>query len=117
MNNQPVATSVRYNYTLRKVIIELSSGCTLLVPPEVSPELVTASTKDLEGVKIQGPGVAIEWPKLNVELSVDGLLKGKYTTPGGKDRRQAMAVVAQFQQKAKKRGPGKAKAKKKASKK
>ena len=92
--SQPLATSVRYNYTLRKIIIDLTSGCTLLVPPEVSPDLVTASSKDLEGVKVQDPGNAIHWPKLKVELSVEGLLKGKYSTSGGRDRREAMAVMA-----------------------
>jgi hypothetical protein len=110
--SQPIATSVRYNYTLRKIIIELSSGCTLHVPPEVSPSLITASTKDLEGVKVQEPGNAIHWPKLNVELSIDGLLRGKYQVPGGRDRREAMANLLESQAKRKKSRPAKTKGKK-----
>jgi hypothetical protein len=78
--NQPIATSVKYNRRLRKIVIELSNGCTLLVPPELAQGLAGASAAELAAAKILGPGTAIDWPKLDVQLSVEGLLAGNFGT-------------------------------------
>jgi hypothetical protein len=77
---QPVATSVRYDRRTRKIVIELSNGCTLLVPPELAEGLSGASASHLAAVKILGPGTSIEWPKLDVQLSISGLLGGVFGT-------------------------------------
>jgi hypothetical protein len=79
--NQPVETNVSYNRRLRKIVIELSNGCTLLVPPELAEGLSNASAAELAAAKILGPGTAIDWPKLEVQLSVEGLLAGNFGTP------------------------------------
>jgi hypothetical protein len=77
---QPVADAVRYDRRLRKVVIELSNGCTLLVPPERTQGLSEASPRDLARAKILGPGTSIEWPSVDVQLSVAGLLAGRFGT-------------------------------------
>jgi hypothetical protein len=77
---QPVANRVRYDRRTRKIVIELSNGCTLLVPPELAEGLSGARVSDLAAVKILGPGTSIEWPKLDVQLSVSGLLGGVFGT-------------------------------------
>ena len=89
--NQPVATAVSYNRRLRKIVIELSNGCTLLVPPELAQGLSEASASDLAAVKILGPGTAIDWPKLDVQLSVEGLFAGNFGTPAWMARRESAA--------------------------
>src|SRR5436853_7833193 len=76
----PVATDVRYDRRLRKIVINLSNGCTLLVPPELAQGLSDASPSALAAAKILGPGTAIDWPKLDVQLSVSGLLNGHFGT-------------------------------------
>ena len=85
--NTPVATSVKYNRRLRKIVIELSNGCTLLVPPELAQGLANASAAELAAAKILGPGTTIDWPKLDVQLSVEGLLAGNFGTPAWMARR------------------------------
>ena len=85
----PVATDVRYDRRLRKVVIDLSNGCTLLVPPELAQGLSAASADELADAKILGLGTAIDWPKLDVQLSVGGLLTGVFGTASwmaGRDR-------------------------------
>jgi hypothetical protein len=77
---QPVATGVSYNPRLRKIVIELNNGCTLLVPPELAQGLSGASSRELAAGRILGPGTSVEWPKLDVQLSVSGLLTGTFGT-------------------------------------
>lgn len=74
----PVAIAVRYDRRVRKVVIELSNGCALLVPPELAQGLSEASANELAAAKILGPGTAIDWPKLDVQRSVAGLLTGTF---------------------------------------
>jgi len=80
LSRQPVADAVRYDRRLRKIVIGLSNGCTLLVPPELAEGLSNASPDDLSRAKILGPGTSIDWPKLDVQLSVAGLLNGHFGT-------------------------------------
>jgi hypothetical protein len=80
LNHRPVADAVRFDRRLRKIVISLSNGCTLLVPPELAQGLADASPEALSGAKVLGPGTAIEWPKLDVQLSVAGLLSGDFGT-------------------------------------
>jgi hypothetical protein len=89
LNRVPVATAVRYNRRVRKIVIELSNGCTLLVPPELAQELAGAKPGDLAAVRILGPGTSIEWPKLDVQLSVEGLLAGSFGTAAWMASREA----------------------------
>jgi uncharacterized protein DUF2442 len=109
LSSQPVAIAVRYDRRLRKVIIDLSNGCTLLVPPELAQGLSEASASDLAAAKILGPGTAIDWPKLDVQLSVAGLLTGNFGTAAwmairGRSSNEAALVSA-----AKKHRPAKTK--------
>jgi hypothetical protein len=67
--NQPLATSVRYNPSLG-VMIELNNDCLVCVPLRLLPELAGASPKDLRRVKILGVGQAIEWPTLDQQFDV-----------------------------------------------
>src|SRR4051812_47521082 len=78
LGSQPLATAVRYDRRTRKVVIDLSNGCTLLLPPELAEGLSTASARDLSAAEILGPGTTIDWPNLDVQLSVAGLLNGSF---------------------------------------
>jgi len=78
--HEPRAVAARYDRRTRKVVIELSNGCTLLVPPEFAQGLRGASPSHLANVRILGPGTAISWPALDVQFSVTGLLAGVFGT-------------------------------------
>src|SRR4051812_37586800 len=77
---EPVADAVRYDRRVRKIVIELSNGCTLLVPPDLTQGLSEARPNDLAQARLLGPGTSIEWPSLDVQLSVAGLLAGRFGT-------------------------------------
>lgn len=85
---RPRAISVRYDRRRRRVVVELSNGCSLLVPPEVAEGLSAASPRELEDARVLGPGTTIAWPKLDVHFSVDGLLAGNFGTRGWMERLQ-----------------------------
>ena len=76
--NMPLAVGVDYNRRSRKIVIELSNGCTLLVPPELAQGLSGATPAELADARIIGPGTAIDWPQRDVQFSVEGLLAGNF---------------------------------------
>ena len=103
--SQPLATAVRYSRRLRKIVVDLNNGSSLLFPPEITQGLAGASQAALSDAKVLGPGTTLSWPKLDVQLSVLGLLNGQFGTrawmkalaqrgsrsPTGKVRRRAKA--------------------------
>jgi hypothetical protein len=80
LTSQPLATAVRYSRRLRKIIVELNNGSSLLFPPEITQGLMGASHAALADAKVLGPGTTLSWPKLDVQLSVLGLLNGQFGT-------------------------------------
>jgi len=106
---QPVATDVRYDRRTRKIVVDLSNGCTLLLPPELAQGLAGASPEALATVRIVGPGTAIDWPKLDVQLSVGGLLAGTFGTAKWMAQRHRAAGEKPKSSAAKKRRPSKPK--------
>jgi len=78
--HEPLADAVRYDRRIRKIVINLNNGCTLLVPPELTQGLSEARPSELAQARILGPGTSIEWPRLDVQLSVAGLLAGRFGT-------------------------------------
>jgi len=77
---QPHAVAVRYDGRSHKVVIDLSNGCSLLVPRDVAQGLAAASERNLANVTILGPGTTIAWPKLDIHFSVSELLLGSFGT-------------------------------------
>ncbi len=106
---QPVAKAVRYDRRLRKIVIDLSNRCTLLVPPELAQGLADASASDLAAAKILGPGTSIDWPKLDVQLSVAGLLAGTFGTAAWMSRKERTSNEPPARRPATKRRSAKAK--------
>jgi hypothetical protein len=93
---EPLATSVRYELRTRRVVVELNKGTTLTVPVDLLQGLARAKPKDLATVEIVSPGVAIEWPTLDQQFSVSGLLAGVFGTKAwmkGLSRREAIKAI------------------------
>jgi len=80
LRREPCAIAARYDRQRRVVIVDLDSGCSLLVPPEFAQGLSDASADQLGQISILGPGTTISWPKLDVQFSVAGLLAGMLGT-------------------------------------
>ena len=78
--SEPCAVAARYDRQKRVVVIDLSSGCSLLLPPGLAQGLSDASPVELGEISILGPGTSISWPRLDVQFSIAGLLAGALGT-------------------------------------
>jgi hypothetical protein len=91
---QPRAIAVRYLPRVRKVTIELSNGSTFTFPSEIVEGIAGAERFALASVRVLGPGTAIEWPKLDVQLSVAELLNGVFGTRAWMKRLNENGAIA-----------------------
>lgn len=78
LRRDPLATAVRFHKPTRSVVIETNKGVTLIVRIDRLQGLQEASDRDLSKVEVLGPGVAIEWPTLDQQFSITGLLSGVF---------------------------------------
>lgn len=77
---EPRAATARYDRGLRRVVVELTSGCAFAFPPHLAQGLEDATEEQLEQVEILGHGHGLHWEKLDADLSVPGLLAGIFGT-------------------------------------
>lgn len=70
----PIAVAVRYDNTQRRVVVTLSNRCEMSLPIELVKEVCDATPKQLSDVTILPEGLAIEWPQLDQQCLVSGLL-------------------------------------------
>jgi hypothetical protein len=78
--HEPRAASARYDRKHRRVIVELTNGCTFSFPPHLAQGLEDGTDDDLTPVEIFGAGYALHWEALDADLSVPGLLAGLFGT-------------------------------------
>lgn len=72
----PVATSVRYDRRIGRVVIVLSSGLELAFSPHLAQGLEAAKPDDLKDVEISPSGLGVHFPKLDADLYLPALLEG-----------------------------------------
>lgn len=80
LRTEALATSARFDRRSRCVVIELNKGSTLSIPVDLLQGLVGASLKDLARIEIPNPGCEIEWPALDQQFTIQGLLAGRFGT-------------------------------------
>ena len=73
---EPRAASARYEASGRRVIVELTNGCTFAFPADLAQGLDGAADADLATIEIQGNGYDLHWPTLDVDLAVADLMAG-----------------------------------------
>jgi hypothetical protein len=72
----PTAVSARYHSSTDSIILVLKSGRRLIVPREEIQGLATARRSDVAEIEIENLGTALTWPRLDLDYSIEGLLKG-----------------------------------------
>ena len=98
--SEPRAARARYDRRLGCVVIALTNGCSFAFPARLAQGLEQASDEDLAAVEILGAGYGLHWEKLDVDLSVPGLLAGLFGTKSymarqaGRVRSPAKAAAA-----------------------
>ena len=91
---EPRAVEARFDRKLGHVVVDLTNGCTFAFPPRLAQGLEGASEEQLEQVEILGVGLGLHWEKLDVDLSVPGLLAGLFGTKAYMARRAGQATSA-----------------------
>ena len=74
------AVAAAYDAPSGRVMLELANGCLFGFPPRLVEGLQDASERQLENVTIDGPGVALHWEDLDVDILVAPLLAGVFGT-------------------------------------
>jgi hypothetical protein len=87
MKVEPRARAARYDRKSGCVRVDLTNGCSFAFPARKAQGLERASDEDLAQVEILGLG--LHWERLDVDLSVPGLLAGLLGTKAYMDRQRA----------------------------
>jgi len=91
-DSEPRAVSARYDRQSRRIIVELTNGCTFAFPPDLAQGLAEAGDDDLAQVEILGAGYGLHWETLDVDFTVPGLLAGVFGTASWMARRAGKAT-------------------------
>lgn len=80
MLTEPRAKSARYDEHLDRLVVELVNGCTFLLPPRLVQGLENATAAELHKVDTGNFGFGLHWDELDVDVTVAGLLAGRFGT-------------------------------------
>jgi hypothetical protein len=78
LENEPRALAARYDAKSGRVVVDLSNGATYAFPATLGQGLEFASAEELAGVEILGAGFGLHWDSLDIDLSIQGLLAGRF---------------------------------------
>jgi hypothetical protein len=79
-SSEPRAAKAHYDRRLRRILIELTNGCTFAFPPHLAQGLEQATDDELAEVEVMGAGYGLHWETLDVDFTVPGLLAGIFGT-------------------------------------
>lgn len=80
IESEPRAVSVKYDAKARRVAIELADGRAYAFPVGLVQDLHGVADSDLKHVEIDGLGLNLHWPALDVDLYVPALIAGVFGT-------------------------------------
>lgn len=72
------AIRAEYDSHLNKLIVDLDTGVTIMVPVHLIEELSDATADNLREIKISPAGTALHWPRLDADVYVPSLMQGIY---------------------------------------
>lgn len=77
---EPRARAARYDQESNRIMIELTSGATFMVPINQVQGLTGAAQEQIEKVEVVPQGAGLHWETLDVDLNVPALLMGIFGT-------------------------------------
>jgi len=75
---EPRAAVAAYRPQERALHIELTNGATITLPVKLIPSLKGARSQDLRAVEVLGRGSGLHWERLDLDLSVPGLVSSVF---------------------------------------
>src|ERR1700681_2938044 len=94
LRTEPRARAAPYDRRTGRVHVDLTDGCSFAFPARNAQGLERASDADLAQVEILGLGLGLHWERLDVDLSMPGLLAGLFGTKSYMDRLRAARARA-----------------------
>lgn len=95
---EPRARAARFDAASGRIVVDLANGCSFAFPARLAQGLEDASADALAEVEVLGQGYGLHWEKLDVDLSVPGLLAGLFGTKAYMDRQRAARAGASTSQ-------------------
>lgn len=89
VRDEPRAASARYDRKTGRIVVDLTNGCTFAFPARRAQGLEKADDGALAEVEVLGLGAGLHWERLDVDLSVPGLIAGLFGTKAWMDRQRA----------------------------
>jgi hypothetical protein len=74
------AQSAHYDRDSGRMIVDLVNGCSYAFPAHLVQDLQEAGADDLAHVQVEGLGLDLYWPALDVDLFVPSLVAGIFGT-------------------------------------
>lgn len=65
-------------YEERMICMKMSDGKEVRFPVELNKKLKTANDKQLRNIEVICGGTGLHWPELDEDLSVKGIMEGKF---------------------------------------
>lgn len=77
----PKANSIKYDSKIKRLVLDLENGATLIIPPENVQGLRGASDTELAEVELLLENTTLHWEKLDVDFYVSSFMRGVFGTP------------------------------------
>ena len=80
LEDQPAlqAKAARYDSRKKLIVVDLANGSSFSFPPALTQGLADARAADLSEIEITPQGTGLHWPRLDADLTVEGLLAGLF---------------------------------------
>jgi hypothetical protein len=92
LESAPRALAAHYDRATGRVVIDLAHGCLYAFPARLVQDLQRASHDTLSDIRVDGMGLNLQWPALDVDLYVPALLSGIFGTRAWMMRELASAA-------------------------
>ena len=74
----PRAVAVAYNRRTKTIAVEMNNGASFSFPPHLEQGLESGKPTQWADVQLSPMGTGLNWPQLDADLSVQGLLEGLF---------------------------------------
>ncbi len=76
MSNEPHARAAHYDEKAGRIVVDLTNGAQFAFPPQIAQGLARAKKAGLKEIVVSPKGTGLDWPRLDADLTVAGLLSG-----------------------------------------
>ncbi len=80
LDSSPKAKTISYNAKSKRIVIELESGVSAIIPIDLIEILQNATPEQIKDVEVAVEGLYLRWKSLDEDLFVPNLLQGVFGT-------------------------------------